>query len=102
MQNEKIVNAVIIEDEPKNVALLKKMLQMYCPQINVCGDANSIEDAVKLIRNSKPDLVFLDIEIGGGNAFNLLDILKPIKFDIIFVLNVDRLRLSTCNLIIYL
>jgi two-component system LytT family response regulator len=94
MQNEKIVNAAIIEDEPKNAALLKKMLHMYCPQVNVCGDANSVENAIKLIKNSNPDLVFLDVEISGGNAFNLLDILKPIKFDIIFITAYDSYLLK--------
>jgi two-component system LytT family response regulator len=92
--SDAMINAVIVEDEPKNAALLKKMLQMYCPQINVCGDANSIETALELIKNINPDLVFLDIEIGGGNAFNLLDSLKPIKFDIIFVTAYDSYLLK--------
>ena len=94
MTNNTKLNAVIIEDEPKNASLLRKMLEMYCPQINVCGDANSIENAVRLISNSNPDLVFLDIEIGGGNAFQLLDILQPVNFDIIFITAYDSYLLK--------
>jgi len=90
----KQINAVIVEDEPKNTALLKKMLDMYCPQINICGDANSIETAISIITKNSPDLVFLDIEISGGNSFQLLDVLKPIKFDIIFVTAYDSYLLK--------
>ena len=42
----------------------------------------------------KPDLVFLDIEIGGGNAFQLLDLLKPVNFDVIFVTAYDNYLLK--------
>ena len=92
--NTKTINAVIVEDEPKNTALLKTMLEMYCPQINVCGDANSIESAISLIKKNSPDLVFLDIEISGGNAFQLLDILQPISFYVIFVTAYDSYLLK--------
>lgn len=94
MTNHKQAQAVIIEDEPKNTILLKKMLEAYCPQVNVYGNANSIETATKLIKQSNPDLVFLDIEISGGNAFHLLDLLKPIKFDVIFVTAYDNYLLT--------
>jgi len=94
MTTTRMINAVIIEDEPKNAALLKKMLDMYCPQVNICGNANSVENAVTLITKTNPDLIFLDIEISGGNAFHLLDILQPIKFDIIFVTAYDSYLLK--------
>jgi two-component system LytT family response regulator len=90
----KTINAVIVEDEPKNIVLLKKMLDMYCPQVNICGNANTVETAVNLITAKKPDLVFLDIEISGGNAFQLLDILQPVKFSIIFVTAYDNYLLK--------
>jgi two-component system LytT family response regulator len=90
----KTIKAAIVEDEPKNTALLKKLLDMYCPQVNVCGHANSIETAVKLINEQTPDLVFLDIEISGGNAFELLDILRPVHFHIIFITAYDSYLLK--------
>ncbi|MFT4152593.1 LytR/AlgR family response regulator transcription factor [Parafilimonas sp.] len=90
----KTINAVIVEDEPKNVALLKNMLDLYCPQVHVTGDANSVETAMGVITKNNPDLVFLDIEIGGGNAFQLLDILQPVKFDVIFVTAYDNYLLQ--------
>lgn len=94
MTNEKILRSIIVEDEPKNTALLKKMLDMYCPQVQVCGSANSIDNSIELIRQIKPDLVFLDIEISGGNSFHLLDALQPVNFDIIFVTAYDSYLLK--------
>lgn len=86
----KSINAVIVEDEPKNVTLLKSMLEMCCPQVNVVGDAHSVETAMNVITKTNPDIVFLDIEISGGNSFQLLDILQPVKFDVIFVTAYDN------------
>jgi len=94
MMSIKKLSAVIVEDEPKNRMLLKKMLEMYCPQVDVCGEANSVQSAVTIINQNNPDLVFLDIEISGGNAFQLLDVLQPVKFDVIFVTAYDSYLLK--------
>jgi two-component system LytT family response regulator len=94
MNKTPTLNALIIEDEPKNAILLRKMVEKYCPQVIIRGDANSIEKAIKLIKQENPDLVFLDIEIGGGNAFDLLDYLQPVEFDIIFVTAYDNYLLK--------
>jgi two-component system LytT family response regulator len=94
MENENSINVVIVDDEPKNVSLLKKMLNMYCPQVKICGDANSVEGAVKRIKECKPDLVMLDVEVSGGNAFHILDLLQPVNFDVIFITAYDSYMLQ--------
>jgi two-component system LytT family response regulator len=90
----KPIPTVIVDDEPKNIALLEKMIGLYCPQLSVCGHATSIESATKIIRQENPTVVFLDIEIRGGNAFQLLDLLKPVKFEVIFVTAYDNYLLK--------
>jgi len=94
MRNDALLRAVIVEDEPKNVVILKKMLEAYCPQVTVVGNSNSIESSIKLINDTAPNLVFLDIEISGGNAFQLLDILQPVIFDVIFTTAYDNYLLK--------
>jgi len=89
-----MINAVIIEDEPGNVRIFRKMLEGYCPRVNVIGEAGDITLAFELIRKTKPDLVFLDIEMPGGNAFTLLDKLKPFNFEVIFVTAYDNYSLK--------
>jgi two-component system, LytTR family, response regulator len=88
------MRALIIDDEPKNVRILKKLLEDYCPQAEVCGDAGDAKSAFTAIKTLKPDLVFLDIEMPYGNAFDLLDKLLPVDFEIIFITAFDDYTLK--------
>lgn len=84
-----MIRAVHIEDEYRNVKLLETMLQKHCPnKINLLGFAAGIKDAVVLIQKEQPQLVFMDIEINQGNAFELLEELRNtigVHFEIIFL-----------------
>jgi two-component system LytT family response regulator len=80
-----MISAVIIDDEPGNVEVLKKMVTDFCDHVSISGTASSVEEGIALIREIKPDLVFLDIEMPGKNAFDLIDHLTPVGFEIIFV-----------------
>jgi two-component system, LytTR family, response regulator len=80
-----MINCIIIDDEPGNVSILKKMLHQYCPDVHVTAEALSATDAIQVIRELRPQLVFLDIEMPGINAFDLLNALMPVTFEIIFV-----------------
>ena len=77
--------AVLIDDEPKNNRILKKLLSDFCPDIHVVGEAGDVESAYQLIASIKPAIVFLDIEMPYGNAFDLLDRLVPVDFEVIFI-----------------
>ncbi len=87
-------NTVIVDDEPKNLRILKKLLQDFCPKIQVCGEATDVKTAYNVIRELKPSLVLLDIEMPYGNAFDLLDSLRPIEFEIIFITAFDNYSLK--------
>jgi two-component system LytT family response regulator len=89
-----MIKTLIVEDEPGNVRILKNLLTTYCPQVNILGDAGTVDTAYELIRKSNPELVFLDIEMPGGNAFTLLDRLKPLNFEIIFITAYDNYTLK--------
>ena len=80
-----MIRALIVDDESKNIRILHGLLQTYCPQVHVVGHANGFHKALELIESSHPDLLFLDIEMPYGNAFDLLEKIMPVKFEIIFV-----------------
>ncbi len=80
-----MINAVIIDDEPKSVFTLNSFLRDYCPQVNITGIANDAAAAKTLIEKVNPQLVFLDIEMPMGSGFDLLQSLKSIHFEIIFI-----------------
>lgn len=85
-----MVRSVIIDDEEKNVKILRHLIITYCQGVQVVGDANDAVKAEALIRLESPDLVFLDIEMPKGNAFDLLNKLVPFNFEVIFVTAFDE------------
>jgi two-component system, LytTR family, response regulator len=85
-----VIRTVLIDDETDSIRILRKLLETCCPQVTVVGTADGVETATILIRAERPDLVFLDIEMMHGNAFDLLNRLQPIDFQVIFVTAFDN------------
>lgn len=79
------MKAVIIDDETKNINILQALLTEFCTEVEIVGVATSVELAIPLLSQTNPDIVFLDIEMPRGNAFDLLDKIKPVNFEVIFV-----------------
>jgi len=80
-----MISAVIIDDEPKSVFTLNSFLHDYCPQVSIAGIANDAIAAKSLIEKVNPQLIFLDIEMPMGSGFDLLQSLRTIRFEIIFI-----------------
>ncbi len=83
--NQNTIKAIIVDDELSARKSLASFIQKYCGQVQIVGQASDIEQASDLIQDNTPDLVFLDIEMPGGNAFDLLDRFTEINFEIIFI-----------------
>lgn len=80
-----MIQCNIIDDEPKNITILKELLKQHCPDVHVTAEATNAPEAIQVIRKTQPHLVFLDIEMPETNAFGLLNQLLPINFETIFV-----------------
>lgn len=85
-----MIKAVIIDDIPEARAVLKADLENYCVNIQVIGDAEGVVSGAKLIKELKPDLVFLDIQMQDGTGFDLLEILPNKDFKLIFTTASDE------------
>ncbi|HTI93826.1 MAG TPA: LytTR family DNA-binding domain-containing protein [Puia sp.] len=85
-----MIRTVLVDDETDSIRILQRLLENYCPQVIIVGTAGGVETALPLIRETKPDLVLLDIEMAQGNAFDLLNQLQPIDFKVIFVTAFDN------------
>ena len=79
------LTAVIIEDERKLRENFIQLLRENCPEIIIVGDAGNITDGYQLIMEKKPQVLFLDIEMPGGNGFELLLKFNNPSFETIFV-----------------
>jgi two-component system LytT family response regulator len=85
-----MIRTVLVDDETDSIRILQRLMEHYCPQVSIVGTAGGVETALPLIRDTKPDLVLLDIEMAQGNAFDLLNQLHPIDFKVIFVTAFDN------------
>lgn len=79
-----MLNAVLVDDEKNARLALRKMLEHFCPEVCITGEATTAIEALSLIRKLQPDLVFLDVEMPGGTGFDLLDAIDEPQFRIIF------------------
>ena len=75
--------AIIDDDQLARRVLLRIITQNF-PDIEIVGEADSIETGVELIHRAKPDLVFLDIEMPDGTGFDLIDRLAEVNFRLVF------------------
>lgn len=79
------MTALIIDDEQKNRNLLRGMLNLYCPQIQVLGEATDGKEGLLQVRKLNPELVFLDIKMPILDGFEMLDVLGDFTGSIVFV-----------------
>ena len=89
-----MVKAVIIDDEKNGRDIVKQYLSFYCDDIDVIGEANSVESGYELLTTQTPDIVFLDIQMQDGTGFNLLEKLPQRNFKVIFVTAYDQFALK--------
>jgi two-component system LytT family response regulator len=93
------LKAILVDDELSSLQNLQQKLTEFCPDVQVTATAQKPEDAILLIRQHKPDVIFLDIEMPRMNGFRMLDELGDVDFDIIFTTAynhyaVDAIRIS--------
>jgi len=91
------LTSIIVEDEETSREILKNYLKKYCPNVTVLGEAANVEEALVLIRNNDLDLVFLDVEMPYGNAFDLLDKVGDIDFETVFVTAYNHYAIDALN-----
>ena len=91
------LRAIIVEDEETSREILKNYLMKYCPAVKLLGEAANVEEALVLIRNNELDLVFLDVEMPYGNAFDLLDKVGDRQFETVFVTAYNHYAIDALN-----
>ena len=92
-----MLKAVIIEDESSSREILRNYLAKYCKNVNVLGEASSVKEGLELLAQTQPDVVFLDVEMPFGNAFDLLDQLPERSFETVFVTAYNSYALEALN-----
>ncbi|OHX65411.1 LytR/AlgR family response regulator transcription factor [Flammeovirga pacifica] len=89
-----MIKTIIVEDEFNALSTLKKMLAIIAEDIDIVGESDNVEDAIQLINSVKPQLVLLDIELIGGNAFQVLEACDKGNFNVIFTTAYDQFAIK--------
>jgi two-component system LytT family response regulator len=92
------MNAIIVENEKFSANVLRTMLEDYCPGVNLMEDITSATDAIERIPALDPDLIFFDIDLGDGNAFDVLKKLDADAPPVIFTTAFDHFAVRAFKL----
>ena len=90
---EKTMKCIIVDDEAKSRSMLKTLCENYCDGLSICALAASVSEAIELIAEHAPDLVFLDIRMPVKSGFDLLEYYDTIPFEVIFTTAYDQYAL---------
>lgn len=85
-----MIKAIIIDDEKKARDNLVNYLNKYCVDVLVIAEADGVDSGIAQIAQTHPDIIFLDIRMQDGTGFDLLDRIKKIDFEVIFVTAFDQ------------
>ncbi|MCX6328632.1 MAG: LytTR family DNA-binding domain-containing protein [Bacteroidia bacterium] len=81
----KKLKTIIVDDEPNAVDFISSIIGEYCPDLEVVGKAYNVSEGIQKIQETKPDLVFLDVEMPNGTGFDLLAHFPEKDFDVVFI-----------------
>ncbi|HNQ61200.1 MAG TPA: LytTR family DNA-binding domain-containing protein [Bacteroidia bacterium] len=85
-----MIKALIVEDDPMSVELLRDYLEDSNAEIAVLGSCGTVKSAIAKINKLKPQLVFLDVELADGSGFDVLKEIATINFEIIVITSHDK------------
>lgn len=92
-----MLTATIVDDEPYCCETLATLLERYCPDVKILDICYSAEDALLSIKDQKPQILFLDIEMPLMNGFELLEKLHKVEFKLIFTTSYDQYALKAIH-----
>ena len=83
------IKTILIDDERKALAILINKLERLCPNVKIIAQTQNPKEGIQLIKNLKPDLVFLDVAMPEISGFDVLKQFKNPEFEIIFATAFD-------------
>lgn len=80
-----MLKVLVVDDEVKSRTTLVNFLNKYCAdKISLAGEAGGVKEAAALIKERSPDILLLDINMGDGTGFDLLDKVENTSVKVIF------------------
>lgn len=86
MESHQKIKALIVDDEHHARENLSFFIEEYCPEIEVAGTAEDATSALEVIKELRPEVIFLDIRMpSGAEGFDLLEKMPDYPFMVVFV-----------------
>ncbi len=92
------MRAVIIDDEASLRESTNTLLSIFCPDIEVVGQAAGVKEGITLIQKEHPDLAFLDVEMPDGTGFDIVHAFRDRNFAVIFITGHDEYAVKAFKL----
>lgn len=89
-----MIKVIIIEDEKQSRDILISMLQKYFRNIEILAVCKNADEGKTAIESLSPDLVLTDIELEEKTAFDMLQQLNNIDFEVIFITAYEQYALQ--------
>jgi two-component system, LytTR family, response regulator len=83
-------STAIIDDDPTCRLIVKNLLTTFFPDIKLVGEADDVRPGIEMLAKTRPDIVFLDVQMPGGSGFDLLKELGEYDYRIIFTTTFDK------------
>lgn len=85
-----MIRTLIIEDDQASGEYLVVMLRSHFPDVEVLEVVDSIPIGIDRVKELKPDLIFLDIELPPFTGFKLLEATRGMSYHTIFTTNFNK------------
>jgi two-component system, LytTR family, response regulator len=94
------LKAIVIDDSQQARKLLRLMLAEVAPHVEVCAEAESLDEAVALMKTHRPKIAFLDIEMPGKSGLQILEEIdrNELDFEIIFTTAYNQFAIQAFKL----
>ncbi|MCW5909481.1 MAG: response regulator transcription factor [Cyclobacteriaceae bacterium] len=79
-----MLKCIIVDDESKSRESLRILIEDFCDSVKVCALCQNVDEGIQAIKEHKPEVVFLDIQLQRETGFDLLTRIKDINFEVIF------------------
>ncbi|MGV3529547.1 MAG: LytR/AlgR family response regulator transcription factor [Flavisolibacter sp.] len=84
------MRVLVVDEEAPNRENLQELLKKYCPDVTVIGECDSVSTGMSFINKYTPELVLLDIRMQDGTGFDLLQKVREVNFEVIFITAYDH------------
>lgn len=95
---------LLVDNEPEVRELLRDMIEAIAPDQHEFAEADGVQSGLNQISSFRPDLVYLDVEMGDGTGFDLMSRLQTPAFQLVFTTahNKYAIQAFKCSAIDYL